>query len=223
MEELFLVWACAQGIPRAIAEFEKTFVARVPTYVRHIESSVMFGDEVKQTLRDRLLVPQGTSHPKIAAYTGQVSLHGWLRVVAVRTALNLQRGRTRLTDLREADSVASATADPELAYLKRRYGAAFNEALEASLGQLHPMESSILKLHYLDRLDLDQLAVMQCVHRSTVARRIARAREKVLNETRRLLSTRFMLDTSEFESLLGLVRSQLDICIPRAFRSARSK
>ena len=62
-----------------------------------IDSSSQFVDEVKQGLRERLLVGPP---PRIAEYSGSGPLGGWLRVVSVRLAITFNDTvacRSRLT------------------------------------------------------------------------------------------------------------------------------
>jgi RNA polymerase sigma-70 factor (ECF subfamily) len=64
--------------------------------------------------------------------------------------------------------------------------------------------------------DIDALAARGLpagVNRSTVVRWLADVREALFKETRRLLRERLRLNDSEFESLMGLVRSDLDLSI----------
>ena len=59
-------------------------------------------DDVKQELREKLLVASGAL-PRIADYLGEGPLTGWVRVSATRTALNLLRRDTRNVALRDDD------------------------------------------------------------------------------------------------------------------------
>jgi len=51
------------------------------------------------------------------------------------------------------------------------------------------------------------------VHRATVARWIAKARETLLTETRTLLMKRLRVDQNEFESIMRLIQSRFDVSI----------
>ena len=61
---------------------------------------------------------------------------------------------------------------------------------------------------------------MQCcaakleVHRATIARRIAGSRRAVTEEARRLLRAELGASEAELESLVGVMRSQLDLSLP---------
>jgi RNA polymerase sigma-70 factor (ECF subfamily) len=90
--DLYLACGCASQLPAAIAAFERTHLAPVAAIIRRIDSSSDFVDEVRQRLRERLLV--GT-HRRISDYAGTGPLAAWVGVAATRLALNTRRERQR--------------------------------------------------------------------------------------------------------------------------------
>jgi RNA polymerase sigma-70 factor (ECF subfamily) len=210
--DLYLACACAQQEKRALEAFERRFLTEVPTFLRGLRESASFADEVRQQLREKLLVAQGDSRPKIADYSGQGSLAGWLRVAAVRTALNVQRGQRRVASdaAKEAEALSPAL-DPELDYIKSRYRRDFEESLRAALSTLSDEESNVLRLCFVEGLSLEQIGALYQVNKSTISRRLARTREKLLMEMRRLLGERLHVKDSELRSLMRLVRSRFEI------------
>jgi RNA polymerase sigma-70 factor (ECF subfamily) len=218
--DLYLAFGCASGAPRALAALEERFLPEVAGYIAQIDRSPMFADEVRQTLRERLLVASraeggAMQRPKIAEYTGRGALGAWLRVSSVRIALNMRRGVKREV-ASEGDKTPELRApgiDPEMDYLKTRYKEEFKEVFKTTLESLSGDERTVLRLHYLDGLTLDQIAVAYRVHRSTAARWLAQSREKIVDETKRLLQQRLNANPAEVESLLAVVRSQLDVSI----------
>jgi RNA polymerase sigma-70 factor (ECF subfamily) len=223
LEDLYLACACAQKDPRAIAAFEAKYLPEVPSYIGQIERSPAFVDEVKQQLREKLFVPgvaEG-ARPKICEYTGKGPLGAWVRVVAVRIALNLRRRPKPTVDAEGEGSppLRSPNLDPELDYLKTKYKSEFREAFQATLAALSGDERSVLKMHYIDGLNIDEIGRAYRVHRSTVARWLASSREKIMDETKQRLTERLKIGGSEVESLLGLVQSQLDVSIYRFLKN----
>jgi len=83
------------------------------------------------------------------------------------------------------------------------------------LGRLTAEQRNLLRLHFLDGLNIEKIGAVMQVHRATVARWIAAAREEILENVRRDLNQRLRLEPSEFESLVNLVRSQLQVSILR--------
>jgi RNA polymerase sigma-70 factor (ECF subfamily) len=207
VEDLYLACAAGHGDPRAIAALEQRELLRVADYVARIDASSTFATDVQQALRERLLF--GDGRPRVLEYGGRGPLGGWIRVAAVRTALNLKRGAKREIPLPPSDFAAGA--DPEVDYLKERYRADFKAAFAAALSALDTDGRNVLRLHYLDGLNLDEVGAVYRVHRATVARWIARARTQILEETRRRLQERLGIAASEADSVMGLVQSRLDL------------
>jgi hypothetical protein len=78
-------------------------------------------------------------------------------------------------------------------------------------------------MHIVDGLTFDSIAKVYGVTQPTVSRWVARARDIVLTEMRRLLREQLRLPESEFDSLAGLVVSQLDVSVSRVLRRTRSR
>jgi RNA polymerase sigma-70 factor (ECF subfamily) len=116
-----------------------------------------------------------------------------------------------------------SAVDPELDYLKLRYRGAYQEALEAGLASLPDRDALLLKLHYLDGLNIDRIGALYGMHRSTVARWRANVRRRVLESTREQLHRRLSLSESEFDSLLAVVRSQLIVSLRGALARPASR
>jgi RNA polymerase sigma-70 factor (ECF subfamily) len=170
----------------------------VGAFVAHIDASADFADEVRQQLRERLLVG---AQPRIADYRGQGALGGWLRVAAVRTALTIKRAASRA----EIAAPSPPAPDPELDFLKTRYRGELEAAFRATLEKLPADERNVLRLHYLDGCNIDEIGAVYPVHRSTVARWLADSRQTLLDETRRRLVERLDLKEGEIDSLIDLV------------------
>jgi RNA polymerase sigma-70 factor (ECF subfamily) len=139
----------------------------------------------------------------------------------MRVARNLIRGDRRYVELDSDGRVGAHGPDPELDYLKDRYSREFASAIGITLAALSSEERSLLSLYFLDGLTLAAIASVFKVHESTVARWIARARTRVLDETRNLLRERLEVDTAELDSLMALVRSRIDLRISQHLRATR--
>src|SRR4051812_18342294 len=69
--DLFLACACARGNHAALRIFNEQFLSSIDRSVAKVDGSAHFADEVRQNVREELLVaPQGRP-PKIAAYSGR--------------------------------------------------------------------------------------------------------------------------------------------------------
>ena len=217
--DLFLACACSRGIPAALAEFERVHLARIPGMVSRIDSSRAFADDVGQAIRERFLVSTRGQPSRIADYSGRGALSNWVRAIAVRTALHFRREQRTGGPL-DSDAAMQfrGATDPELDYLKLRYRNEYEEALRAALASLDDREAVLLKLHYVDGLNIDQIGVVYGVHRSTIARWRSAIRRKILVSTREQLERRLSLTDSEFDSIVALVRSQLAFSLRSALR-----
>lgn len=222
--DLHLAYAARKGHPRALARFETKVVSTLGAVIGRVDRSEAFIDEVKQRLRTKLFVSDGTSPAKIAHYTGQGDLLTWVRVVAVREALDSVRAeRRRALDSDEALMAIEASATgPDMLAFKQQYKAQFSDAFRDALAELKPEQRNVLRLHYIHGLSIDKLGAVLRVHRSSAARRVARARQDLLSGTRRLLHARLSIDRREFDQLMGLVASRIDLSIER-FLAAKTK
>ncbi|MDY7227158.1 sigma-70 family RNA polymerase sigma factor [Hyalangium rubrum] len=217
--DLYLAFACAQGVAPALAEFERRLEGVVGAAITHLRPSRVFVEEVHQRLRQRLLLAQEGALPKVLEYRGRGTLAHWLRAVALREALNLlaqQQARGAQEPLGAITELAAPGPDPELALLKRRYAPEFKGALEAALSNLPARERNFLRLFFIEGLTVEQIARMDGTHKSTVSRRMASARETVLQQMRLQLQERLALSVSELDSLVEQMRSQLDLSLARA-------
>ena len=173
--------------------------------------------ELKQQLRHRLLLSDGDKPPRIAQYSGRGALRSWLRVAAIRCALNhLKRyGRHEVQLEEEVLERRVMPDDPELRQLKARYRAQFKDAFEGALCSLDSKERNLLAYHYLEHLNIDEMGAIYSVHRATVARWLARIRQRLERRTRRNLMERLSVGGEELESIMRLIQSQLDASIER--------
>ncbi len=215
--ELYLACAVCRHDRAALAAFEEHFMARVPDYLLRLRAGADVVDEVVQRLRERLVMPGADgAAPKIAEYSGKGALGGWLRVTAVRTALNhLRSVGPKTTAL--GDEIALA-GDPELAYVKEHARELFVDAFRRVLDGLEPSDRTILRLHYIDGLTMDQLAKLYKTPRSTIARRVAEARQAILASTEALLREEKRLTPSAVASVLRQAGSRIEVTIGRLLR-----
>jgi len=154
--------------------------------------------------------------PKIGDYSGRGDLGGWVRVVAMRVALNLARGKTREVELEESDRLADGAAgsdDAELGLLKKLYQAEFREAFQQALTGLPVRDRNMLRQHYIDGLTLEQIGAVYQVHRVTMVRRMTETRKELATETRRRLKAKLRVSRGELDSIMRLLQSQLDVSI----------
>jgi RNA polymerase sigma-70 factor (ECF subfamily) len=220
--DVALARACASGDAAAIATVEERYFADLDRALARFDGGSLV-DEVKQRLRQKLFVGDGAG-PKIASYTGRGDLGRWIRVAATREAISILRKGKKEIPMEEsalAAALSEAGGDVELAYLKRLYRAEFKRAFEEGIRALDPKERTILKYHALDGLNIDQIGAVYGVHRATVARWIASVRDTLLIRTREILMDKIAVDRAEFDSIMRLIQSQLDVSLSRLLRDEK--
>lgn len=219
--DLYLACACGQGIPSAIATFERVIISSVPQLLLRLSPSPALVDEVRQQLREKLLLAEGTAPPKILKYAGSGTLAAWVRVVAQRAAIDKQRaGKQGVTQPLDGATLQALTESPELSHLRASYQKELLTALHEAFGSLPREQRNVLRLHFVGGLSGEKIAAMLAVNRSTVVRWLAAARSALMRQTRRLLTQRLRLPDSELDSMIRILRSQLDVSLSTLLRTA---
>jgi RNA polymerase sigma-70 factor, ECF subfamily len=216
-DDLFLARGCSEGDPAAIRWFEKDLLIPAQSAMRSIDSSDSFIDEASQRLRTHLLVGVGPSPPRIASYAARGPLRSWVGVSAARVALMMQRSSRRSNEVSEDNWTsiicAAPSGTPELELLKHQHAAAFAAALSEAAHALEPRLRSVLRMHFVDDLSIDQIGAAYAVHRATAARWIQRARELLFTSTRTRLADLLSVSGPELDRITALVQSQLDVSL----------
>jgi RNA polymerase sigma-70 factor, ECF subfamily len=211
VDDLFVAWACVEGDPAAIAAFESQIFSIADLALRQMRLSAAVVDEIKQVLREQLFVAPAGDRPLIATYSGLGHLRNWLRVVTVRTATRWigRTGREVPVPDEALEGRVLPAQDSELQHLKEGYHAEFKSAFLQALASLTTQERALLKHHFLDDLNIDQIGALYRVHRATAARWLASAREVLLERTREQLMNQLHLDREGYESIMRLIESRM--------------
>ncbi|ATB38977.1 hypothetical protein CYFUS_004416 [Cystobacter fuscus] len=96
---------------------------------------------------------------------------------------------------------------------ERRFMDDFHQALSDVLDGLPKEQRRLLWHYYVKRLTAIELGKKIGEDQLTVSRRLELAREAVYEKTKCLLKERLPLDSTEFESLLAVIESNLDVSI----------
>ncbi|WP_223645361.1 RNA polymerase subunit sigma-70 [Corallococcus sp. EGB] len=212
--DLYLAYACARGEPSALRAFEQDIRRYIPARLGRVSPSMV--DEVLQVLRERLLVGSGDTPPRISSYGGRGPLLNWVGIVAARIAGELvgRDARHELVAEPPEELVRLlAPSDPEYALLREDARRLLIESLRQAVAVLPEQERTLLRLHHFHGFTMDRLTLMYGGSRSGIARRIAEAREQLLERVRMELTPRLKQDRLTLESLLGLVSSRLDLSL----------
>jgi RNA polymerase sigma-70 factor (ECF subfamily) len=211
---LYLACACARGVPSALAAFDAQVLARVPEFLSRFQGGATLADDVGSVLRERLLVGAEGRPPRIATYAGDGPLAAWVRVAAVRAALNVLEKKEEpvARDEGARDRVPDGD-DPERALASARQREVFREVLGEAVSALPAQQRTALRLHFADGLSGDEIGARLGVSRATVVRWLSAARGLLERETRRLLAGRLRLSGAEAESLIASARSRMDLSL----------
>jgi RNA polymerase sigma-70 factor (ECF subfamily) len=209
-----LALGCLAGNVVSLAEFEVRVRAVTPRALGKMPLCDLSIDDVLQDVRERLLIRAGGALPKLATYGGRGPLDGWLRVTIARAAVGALRARDPEAVRREDDAVIEAAADdPELAALKRKFAPALSRAVHDAVASLPDAERALLRMHLVDGLGIDDLAVIHRAHRATMARRLARVRSMVFEGIKERARAELGIREDELKSLMAVVLSQIDVTI----------
>ncbi len=216
--DLYLACACACGDGAALAAFDRRFVTEIGGALARMRLSAASVDEIKQLVRQKLFVAVDGGVGKIADYSGRSGLKRWVRAVAVRTGLNFIRKGKRevlVEDDKVLAGVSSGDDDPEVVYMKQKYRHEFREAFQQALASVEDRQKSLLRYHYVDGLNIDEIGTIYRVHRVTAYRWLEKAREVLIQRTNVLLRDRLKVEEREYDSILRLIRSQLHVSLHR--------
>lgn len=203
--DLFLACACLQGDDAAVNVFEKDFLKPAAAALVRSGQSAADADDAAQELSERLFV----TGCKLREYSGLGSLSGWTRISLARQHAGLLRRKRAAAAAATDESLEIARVDPDLAVLRRRYAGTFQHAFQEAFGRLAAEQRNILRLHFVDGLNLDGMAPMLRMSRATAGRRMLEAKRALLAHLVALAGERLEATPSEVASLLTVVRSTL--------------
>jgi RNA polymerase sigma-70 factor (ECF subfamily) len=210
--DIYLTLACATGDPTALAALDRSYFPGLRGTLGRLGLDQTGIDETLQTMRTELLSARDGAEPRILGYAGRGRLSGWLRSVAVRTGLRLLRATPKHATL-DPNAPGTVSDDPELAYLRKAYGEAFQRAVRTALDALPPRDRLLLKQRYRHRLGVQELGALYGVNAGTISRWVAAARDRLGEATRATMMKELGVDQKDLASILRLVESDLDITL----------
>jgi RNA polymerase sigma-70 factor (ECF subfamily) len=217
--DLYLAFACTCRDPAAARELAARVDQEVPHALRHFGQDTAFAEDVGQQLLTKLLAGGKGDRRKIESYAGRGPLNAWLRAAAVRTAINaLETQKSQASVDANLAVPGRGPVDPELAHIRKKYGAALKGVVEAALRDLQPDDRNVLRFYFVDGLTVEQIARLRGAHKSTVSRLITRVRTQLLADVKEQLADRLKARPEELSSVLRAMVSQLDVSIERALR-----
>lgn len=219
--DVFLACACVAGDTKALAALDTQVLATLPAAMGRLKLNSAAIEEAIQRARTKLLVGKD-GQGKLDEFTGTGDLRGWVKVIAIRDALRTARKEKREVSLSDELEAALPTEDldPDLAYQRRLYRAEFKTSFESAVDELTARERTLLRQSIVYNSTVDQVAMVYQVHRATAARWIARARDRLASKTRAHLRKRLSISESQFQSIVRLIESQMDLSMERLLATA---
>ncbi len=214
LAELLLALACAAGDLAALAAFDREYLSVVPQALGAMKLPAATVDDVRSIVRDKLLLADGDKPPRIVEYAGRGRLRGLIQVSASRAAIDRVRLEQREAELPAGIQLA-APGDVELSLIKAQYREAFVDGFAAAAAKLPRRDRNILRLHLLGGVTLEQLAQMYNVHRATMVRWLAAARESLYAGTRHHVAATLGAPSEELDEMFALVRSRVELSVDR--------
>ena len=213
--DLLLAWATLKKDPVATRELDRRLVQAVRMTVGRFDT--LNADDVEQLVRQRVLVGDGVSGPKLLKYRGKGALKAWLKAVA--TTLAIDESRKGQPDKHGDDDVLANTASGETGaeskLLHQQQKHHFNAAFRQALTQLTPQDRTVLRMRFVDGLTAEEIGKAFNVHRTTATRWLEKVQKDVMEATHALLAANAGLATSEIRSILRAVQPSLSDRISR--------
>ena len=223
IEDLFLAWWSGQGSPAGIRAFEAAYATDIARLVARFHR--LSATELRQRLRVKLFVGAPGAAPRIADYAGFGFLQNWLRVTAARDfvdATRSDRSARYESDLDEHELLGlAAPSDPRLDHIRAQLGGAIKRGFAEAVASLAPRQRTFLRHAYVDRLTLDQIASTYALHRATVARTLASAREHLIAATRAHVAVALGVPADDLASAIAVLDTRLELSLSRVLASER--
>jgi RNA polymerase sigma-70 factor (ECF subfamily) len=216
--ELYLAIGCVRGDAAAIAAFDTGYLYVVPQALASMKLPAATVDDVRSIVRDKLLLADGDKPPRVLDYAGRGRLRGLVQVTATRSAIDRIRHDSKEVELPAGRDLA-ASADVALSLIKAQYREAFSTGFAQAVAQASRRDRNLLRLHFLGGVTLEQLAQMYGVHRATIVRWLAAAREAVFGATREHVAQTLKAPADELDEMFDLVKSRVELSVERLLAS----
>jgi RNA polymerase sigma-70 factor, ECF subfamily len=214
----YLRVACLARAAGAVEALEVQYILPLRAVLEKRCGDPDLADEAVQQLRQKLLVGPD---PRLATYQSTGHLRAWLQVVAIRLCQDLARQRgVRWARESPLANEHSSSHGIDVRMEKRELDELFVAALREVIGQLPARERHALRMHVLAGWNVSQIGESLDIHRSSAARWIAAAKERINENVRNLLRERLDLSSGELERLFDLFSTQLEVRLSQVFNTA---
>jgi RNA polymerase sigma-70 factor, ECF subfamily len=211
--DVYLAAAAAGGNDDAVRVFDSHILSELPRWLSRLRLSRDLVEEVRQSLRSKLLVGPP---PKLTQYRASGPLGAWVRMVAVRMALDAcETDPVNAGRFETGEEPLLNALDQEQRLIRNKYGALFQETLREAVRQLSKRDRNLLRLRYVAGMSQDAMARTYHVHQTTVVRWLAAIRDELDSAVRIRLWDELGISPTEVRSLWNAVRSDVEVSISR--------
>jgi RNA polymerase sigma-70 factor (ECF subfamily) len=211
--ELYLACAWVDGLASAGQVMARDHFPPLRRRLARMGLAASEIDEVLQQTCERLIDRDAEGRTRLVKYARQGRLQSLFVVIGTRIAIDSFRKADREQPDDDAIAALAAAADPRADLMRLQKQTVFKAAVEAALEALEPRERTVLRLHLIDGLTLDEIGDYYKVHRVTVSRWLAAARVAIIERARAAAKAQFGLSDSEFDA--AYTGSQLGLSLER--------
>ena len=217
-EDDYVRLACLENQPGAAAVLDSAYLLPLATSIHRICQTLEATDSVLQQLREKLLLPPVN---RLLSYRAPGRFRAWLKVIAVRTALDMARelGLKTQREVELDERLEALAFGPEELFLRAELQEALRCALRAAVSALPERERYALRMHLVSDWNITQIGRVFSVHKATAARWLVSAKEQLHVLLSAELAQQLGTSTEEGALLLGSMPSRLDLSLSSIFQT----
>jgi RNA polymerase sigma-70 factor, ECF subfamily len=218
LEDDYVRLACLENQPGAAAVLDSAYLQPLAASIRRVCHAPDAVDSVLQRVREKLLLPPVN---RLLSYRAPGSLRAWLKVIAIRTALDMARelGVKTQREVELDERLEALASGPEEQYLRAELQQTFRSALRAAIGHLPERERYALRMHLVAGWNITQIGRVFSVHKATAARWLVSAKEQLHALLSAELARRLGTNDEGRSLLLRSMPSRLDLNLSSIFQT----
>lgn len=213
--DMYLAFGCLEGSHVALTAFERRYLSGLESLCRTFRRLTVEVSDVKQMVREKLLVRVGDHPPKLALYRGEGELGAWLRVVVTRLLLSLSERHGRESPEEVFDSFIAQDDSAESILVRRATAADMKVIFAEALATLPVRDRNMLRYQYVDALTAAEIAKIYRVHRATVIRWQSEIRANLRHAIVDACARRLKLSQGQLDSLARGALTGFDMTLSR--------
>jgi len=220
--DLYLALACGLGDGAGMRHLTTAYFSSLE---RHLARAGFSREDAEESLQQMLVHLCTGESPRILGYAGRASLLAWLRVAAMRHALDEVK-RPQAVNSQDNDELLAMIVDggesPERKTMVAAIQPAVQSALVDAMGILSSRDRTLLHMFFSEGMNIEEIGQIYGIHRATVARQLKEIRERMLAHVRAKVETTLGANPEDVDSLVYAVRSQIQISLWRLAASRDS-